>query len=470
MDDNINFKDFFWCPLPFNSLSSTQGGKMRLCCHANQGPNKGELKKEDGTNYNFREDNISEAFNCDLLKDTRSKMLKGEQVTECIRCIDEEKYGMDSRRLNEIEDYGSNGDFNGSMDYRKAKEITNDDGSIDIEKIEFQYFDFRLGNKCNLKCVMCAPSESSLWYDDYVALSNNTKFNVWGESVELEKIGGSYKVKNKDIFNWYTSESFINQIEKNGHNLKKLYLIGGEPLLIKEQYQLLKLCVEKGWAKNISIEYNTNGISIPNYAWDLWKEFKSIHIGISVDGTQLVNEYIRFPSNWDDFYKNLKLIDNSDDNITAWLTSSISAYNILDIPDFFIWICKENFKKISHTSLNNPIILRAHQIHSPLYLNIKNYPKEFKEEVLKYYEENWDKWIDEIKSIFPNTKQQARIIKRFTKLCNGFTSLLRQNLDFVDEEKYIQFINYTKRLEQLRGNSINTSIPELARILKYERY
>jgi len=46
---------------------------------------------------------------------------------------------------------------------------THEDGTIDND---LYTLDFRLGNTCNLACVMCRPQDSSKWLNEAKKLSN----------------------------------------------------------------------------------------------------------------------------------------------------------------------------------------------------------------------------------------------------------------------------------------------------------
>ena len=71
--------------------------------------------------------------------------------------------------------------------YKKAKENTNADGSIDKEKFPISFLDIRFGNLCNLKCAMCSPTDSNQWYDDYNAVWGYDRFWDSGEKIPIRK-------------------------------------------------------------------------------------------------------------------------------------------------------------------------------------------------------------------------------------------------------------------------------------------
>ena len=156
-----------FCPLPWNSINLRNNGDLRICCNTNSySPQRGIMRKEDGTIYNAGRDDWNTARNAPILKEVRASMLKGEWHPECERCRQEEVNGIRSRREYEHDDWAKW--FGNYIDYDKAAAITDADGTMDVEQQEINFVDIRYGNFCNLKCRMCGPTDSHQWYDDFV--------------------------------------------------------------------------------------------------------------------------------------------------------------------------------------------------------------------------------------------------------------------------------------------------------------
>jgi hypothetical protein len=84
-----------FCPLPWNSINLRNNGDLRICCNTNSySPQRGIMRKEDGTIYNAGRDDWNEARNAPILKEVRASMLKGEWHAECERCRQEEVNGI----------------------------------------------------------------------------------------------------------------------------------------------------------------------------------------------------------------------------------------------------------------------------------------------------------------------------------------------------------------------------------------
>jgi len=172
-------KDTF-CPLPWNSINLRNNGDMRICCNTNSySPQRGIMRKEDGTIYNAGRDDFNEARNADILKEVRASMLKDEWHPECERCRQEEINGIPSRREYENNDW--------EIKKETAIPITMEDGTLDVDKQVIEFFDIRYGNFCNLKCRMCGPTDSHMWYPDYVKLSGATTYKDTHTRIELHQ-------------------------------------------------------------------------------------------------------------------------------------------------------------------------------------------------------------------------------------------------------------------------------------------
>ena len=167
-----------FCPLAWNSINLRNNGDLRICCNTNSySPQKGIMRKEDGTTYNAGRDDLNDARNAEILKEVRVSMMKGEWNPECERCRQEEINGIKSRREYESEDW--------DITLEDAKAKTAPDGSISTDDFDLEFFDIRYGNFCNLKCRMCGPTDSHSWYEDHVKLYNKASYKDTHDLINL---------------------------------------------------------------------------------------------------------------------------------------------------------------------------------------------------------------------------------------------------------------------------------------------
>lgn len=341
-----------WCPLPWTHVGIKNNGTLRLCSHSQSGSNGNTvLVKNNITLHANSFNNIDEVLNCDTLKKVRKDILSGQWPEQCRRCQNDSATGINSR--NEWETKRHLNVFT----VEDAINSTNEDGSIIDPKLIS--LDLRIGNQCNLRCVMCFPGESTLWYKDYQEITGHDHFVVDNKTYNL-------KLSNGD-FDWANDKDKIDLLINNSKHLEKIKFGGGEPLIIKYHHYLLNRLIEEGYAKNIELEYSVNLTIFPPMLFELWKHFKVIRICASIDAYGLANEAVRYPSKWNLIEKNLKMLDDTDNNIIVFTSTTISILTLEHYTNLMLWITDQKFKKINKDIENSET---SHLVYHPAYFNI----------------------------------------------------------------------------------------------------
>jgi sulfatase maturation enzyme AslB (radical SAM superfamily) len=444
-----------FCPLPWIMTAVRNNGDIRACAQANTAKSRGIFRKNDGTPYNINKDSIEDSRNSELVKEMRKSMLNGISPEPCLRCEREEINNIPSRR--EYEQKESKDFFT----FEDAKKITASDGTISTRELPLKYLDLRFGNKCNTKCRMCGPTDSDLWYNDYVNLWDYSKYKDNDTTVQLVENKNKKWVPQENIYNWIESDNFWKNVENNLQNLVYIHTVGGEPLLIKRQFDLLEKCVELDIAKNITLEYNTNGTILPEKAMKYWKNFKLVKIGLSIDGIEEVNDYIRHPSKWASIEKNIHQLDKMEGDVWLWFSYTVQAYNILHLKDMMKWRVGQSFERFGN-SLSDPFI-SPHPLHNPKHLSVKMFPKEVKEKVSSSLREFYN-WLDDH---IIESEMDLSLAESFKK---SSRKIIEGYIDFMNSEdlsdQLTKFWAVTKRLDQLRGESFEKTFPELYEYLE----
>ena len=115
-------------------------------------------------------------------------------------------------------------------------------------------------------------------------------------------------------------------------NIDLMEFTGGEPMMIQEQFDLLKSAVKNGHSKNIKVHYNTNGTHYVQDAIDnIWPNFKTVELAFSIDDVGDKFEYQRYGANWNEVNQNITNYHNLANE--SWFASQVcmtfSAFNIL---------------------------------------------------------------------------------------------------------------------------------------------
>lgn len=377
-----------FCILPWIHLATSSTGNLRFCC--NSIPGKNLILKDNGKPYKIYDDDIKKAWNSNSYKTIRRQMLNGERPAACARCFTEEDAGVKSVRQN----------FNSKWTY---------DGELsEIAEFNIKYLDIRLGNLCNLRCVMCNPYASNQWTKEWKLIHPEFDDN------ELQRL---------KTMNWPANEKTWSNLFSIADTVQQIYLTGGEPTIIKEQHKLLDFFIKNNKAKNIELKYNTNLTNIPMALIKRWKNFRKIKLNLSIDAYGKLNDYIRYPSKWKKIEENFQKIQKLD-NVDIEIHCTVQMYNILNLTDLIEWVQPYGYK-IYFNILNHPE-----------YLNIRVLSTDLK----KVAEERLLPYVD-----VPKVKE---IIKYMMSedLSNNFN----------------KFLNYTTILDKSRNKNLFDLIPEFA--------
>lgn len=357
-----------FCPLPWIHLATRPNGDVRLCCTANasgagEEDNKGVgLVTHNGKVMNLQDHSLAQVWNSDFMKSTRLQMLNNEIPKSCTKCFEEESKGITSKRQWETMVWKDR------LDIDSVVSKTQPDGSLPVD---IPYFDLRLGNMCQLKCIMCSPHDSSSWIKEWKLQYPKYK------TIDLKKD----QEWNIDFdYTWYKKSSFLEDMRSTAHNIQELYFAGGEPLLIPEHYKILEFMVETGNAKNCVLRYNSNGLELPEKLFELWNHFKEVKFNFSVDAVGERNDYIRYPSKWNDVVTNLKRLDDTPDNITVNIACAVQLLNVMTIPELVHWKEGMKFKKINLPPYGAGLV-GTHLVYLPSYLNVRVLPRHLKDKV-----------------------------------------------------------------------------------------
>ncbi len=446
-----------WCVLPWSHISIKRDGQFRVCCSSNVSKNKGLLRNKEGMPFHISKDKWDAILNSEMMKRIRKNMLQGKWSEECRGCKIEYESDMRSSNISKRHYLAHRLKSSEYPNYIKAKKLTKEDGSISLKDFSISYLDIRFGNHCNLKCMMCGPSASNKWYQEYKDIWKDDFFWDGDQKIDFIKgFNGKLKV-NKHIYDWSDDSHLWLEIEKYLNQIKKIYLAGGEPLLIKAHYDFLKKCITKKIASEIEINYNSNITHIPDKVLVLWKHFKSICVGMSIDGVGEINELIRYPSDWKEIENNILRLDQIGGNLSLSITSTISVLNIWHLPKFLNYIMKKNYKTINNWNLE--LLTKPLPLHQPPYLNLNILEDSFKEKIVKYFKN----CKEEVREFDWEISNKDNKIKRYCEILDQYINYMYQ---VKYEEKVLrshrgQFIYFMDKLDRLRGTNWSKVLPEL---------
>jgi hypothetical protein len=176
-----------------------------------------------------------------------------------------------------------------------------------------------------------------------------------------------------------------------------------------------------------------------------------VKFNFSIDNLFEKNEYIRYPSKWDDVLHNLHILDNTDDNITVNIACAVQLLNVLDLVEFVEWKHQQKFKKINVS--NGAGMIGLHLVYFPSYLNVRCLPKTIKDlaanRIIKFLESH-------------NNNQEFLNDPMGKNRWLGLVKYMQQE-DWSHKIPMLQ--EYLTRCDITRGTDYRTTFPELKDLL-----
>jgi len=405
---NINNSEETVCALLWDEFYIDPSAEVFPCCNVD----KSTVFVDMNVN------SYMDILNSKNFRNLRKKMLNGQKDRNCELCYKVEKSNTYSLRMK------ANKPYKNSNIVELMRDRTSADGEVSIPPKRL-VFGFR--NTCNLKCVMCTGSSSSMIQKEEAEILDKT-FQL------REKLSSTEYKKRMDLI--------LPMIE----TLEHIIFAAGEPLLIKEHYDILDKLVElKQW--DITIEYYTNLTMLTYHQKDVveyWKHFNNLNLYFSLDAMYERGEYVRNGIDW-------HIIEMNYDNITQLLptanieiNSTIHLYNAFSVIPFHKkWI--ENNKIL-------PSKLHVKAVVFPLFMTLQVLPVTYKEKLSKDIKE----YIEFLRT-YPDTE----------KIVYLWDCVLKTLWEADNSHLIPQFFDYTDNIDEFRGLSFDETFPEYADLRSY---
>lgn len=380
-------KNKSFCLYPWMNCVS-EFGNIRLCARSNK-------------NFDIKSD-LSDWKTNENANDVRNKLLKNKRFPEmCKTCYDYEDRGVESYRTYE------------SLDWLSILDINSFDDLKTIERP--YYYEIRLKNTCNIMCRSCNPMLSS----------------------KIEKESKKYNLpiiyeSNKNVST--TKIIPIDELTKK----HRVYLTGGEPLVIKETYDFMEECIRKN-RTDFHLTFSTNGTVASKKLLDLTKHFSNLNISLSVDGYGIINDYWRWGSKWETILKNIKLFEEQGHTIS--LNTVPGIYNVTNLHLLF---------QFADDYIPNATV----------YLQLN-----YEEEQTAFNHPNAELVVKSMENC-----KKTRLYYGDGKSCKSTVDSLYNyysNNPICDLKMLKKFFDYNDKLDEIRGVRLKDYIPELEDARKY---
>jgi len=270
---------------------------------------------------------------------------------------------------------------------------------------------------------------------------------------------------NGSSYNWHKQNpTFWKQFYEQMPSMQQIYFAGGESLIIEEHYEILEHAIKMGYAKDLELRYNSNGVEWRDDLFDLWKEFKLVRFHYSIDSINEMNDYIRYPSEWSRQEEVFHLLDTqTSNNVEVTIACAVQALNVYYLPDFIQWKLEQKFKKINMWPFGAGGISQ-HFVYWPAYLNVKSLPKDFKEKCRAKYE-SWYPWWEENWELGIPSWHKGKVTYEDWRSAEYGIKRLDGILSFMESEDWSQRLPEMKEFlglcDRQRNNSFSSVFPEM---------
>lgn len=350
-----------FCTVPWFEVHINADGTYHTC-GAQPNPQRVLISPTFNSKHNVHSMSIEEWINSEYQKRVRLDKLGGQYDLRCQICYNEESTGSSSKRDKEnlkskIDNLNFDQTFNASPDLKSFNFSKQNQGvTTNTKPISYH---ISLGNECNYACRMCGP-----WASSQLAV----------EGLKNGTYSGPVRQ------NWTTDELAWNSVVNyicSTDELQFVHLIGGEPLLNPRFNELVDRLISAN-KTNIYLGFTTNGSMVD---LDLIKKlnvFRHVDIGISVECTGVLNDYIRKGTNTQQVLDNIDvyLKYRKEGHVYITVRPVPSALSIHTLDALYQW-CVER-----QVDIMTNVLVR------PDHLQIKQLPNDVKQRLLKQYS-NW---------------------------------------------------------------------------------
>ncbi|MCB0421161.1 MAG: twitch domain-containing radical SAM protein [Bdellovibrionales bacterium] len=325
------YKTQNFCLVPFLLMNSRGFGRVKICSQISGF--MGVPKDEHFTSlqefsqrsysvdecYNLNDHSIEEIWNSKFMRAFRMAKINNVEMGCCRVCRKDETVGggRDSKRQSVLAKLGE------QHRWRVEQAIKNN-GALQARPA---WWDLRLSNRCNMACRMCLPQSSSKLLVEFrqnrEKLTPLDHHNLQITEQEMAKNG------------WLAdSDRFLEDFLDQARDIEVIELHGGEPTIEPGFWKLLSGLIESGHAENIKIVIHTNILKLTSDQIDILDCFQGGKFIASIDSIGRENDFLRYPSKWDDVKKNIPLFAKLGKGWIKNIHQTISAYQCCTVHKF----------------------------------------------------------------------------------------------------------------------------------------
>jgi len=423
----MSFEKTF-CSSPWFHASVLNTGRYEYCRWA---------VKKNQTNEPTIDDVSPDEYFQQNMSTVRSQILAGKSLDGCADCYKMEEHGKVSGRQRQLLKTGIQID---NFDKTVLSSPWINEFNNSSNQLLPQDWQIDLGNFCNSACVFCHPNYSSRLASEFKKLKIIEKLppNSW-------------------IDNTAHVDKLITVLKKSPV-IKYVHFIGGETLITPGFKTILQALIDNGLHQTTSIGFTTNLTVWDDEICNMLTEFQEIHLGLSVECFDRLNDYVRWPSNILEIKRIAEL----------WLSLALKHKWLLQLRTTPSLLTIGKLLTVYDYAWDNNISVEScNFLERPEFLRISVLPRSYRENIIskiKFWLEH--KTPSQIKIV--NTRNPESIRNQLGQDLNSYINYLENEID--ESHLLPKCIEYLKLLESNRKNSVLDYLPEYEQLFKSAGY
>lgn len=375
------------------------------------------------------------------MADIRKSMLAGETIPGCSECQEMEKHGKVSGRQRQLLKTGIRTDaFAPTMQSSPWLSTFKSSATGETEQVP-QDWQVDLGNFCNSGCLFCNPHSSSKLASEFKQLGmiDIMPARSWGEDPVSLQV-------------------FIDAV-RNQSEFTFLHFIGGETLITPSFKKILQALIDAGLNNHIVVGFTVNLTVWDQAIVDLLCQFKQVHLGMSIECINPVNDYARYGSKLENVLtimnQWIQLGHSLEWALTLRITPTILTALYLDTVYYY---AKDQGLTVESSNF----------ISDPAFMRPTVLPSEYRLPIIEKLKKFLNTDVDTIEQQVFNIRNPQMLNLQLKQDVESYINYLTNSQD--ESYRLPELVTYLKRMESSRKNSVLDYLPEYENLFRTAGY
>jgi hypothetical protein len=417
-----------FCSSPWFHMRITPSGQYEYC--------RWRIKDHD-TVESIHNQTPQEYFQQTMIP-IRQEFLSGSMPSECSVCAHQEQHGKVSGRQKQLLKVGVQlSQFDKMLASSPWVSEFAKGGTTNQLPQDWQ---IDLGNYCNSGCVFCSPASSSKLATEHLKLGLINKLpppNWTDDPVLVQK--------------------FIDTLIQSPH-IQYLHFIGGETVITPAFKTILRALIQAGLNRTATIGFTTNLSVWREDVVELLTQFQGVNLGMSVEAFKIINDYVRWPVALPTVLENMErwIELGQQQNWLMQFRTTPTCLTIGNLISVYEYAWAKGIAVESCNFLQEPAFMR------PAVL-----PKEYRRPIIDRMRD-WIQRRSANEEQIVNIRDPSRAKQQIVQDLESYVNYLESDPD--QSWRMPELIQYLKRLESVRNNSILTYLPEYEELFRSAGY